>query len=93
MESEWKLQMEKATTQHLIIAQMLNLTVESEELISNYKLSLPALTLDTLPKWEQKLRSFLTHTPVSRKIQTIFDNYKEHADELGVNYYASTSLR
>lgn len=86
--------MEEATTQHLIIAQMLGITEHSEEIINQYELTLPALTLDTIEKWEQKLRSFLKTTPLVQDMQKLLSSYVTFARELGFNnFYASTSLR
>lgn len=92
MESEWKLQMEETTSQHLIISQMLNLSVESEEIITDYNLALPALRLDTINSWDQKLRAFLKPTTMSARMQNLVDSYRAYANTLGVKQYARASV-
>lgn len=88
MESEWELQME-TTTDHLTLAQMLQITQQTEEVIERYDLNLKPLNYNTLESWELFLRQFVKKNTKIDKIRELVNQYKSHITNTRWSYVTS----
>ena len=65
-------------TQHLILADMLMLSSQADEIIDDYELNLPPLNVKTYDIWRLGLNNISPSTPLGKVLNNILNSYDEY---------------